>query len=315
MQCLIYMEFEGMNKLNFAAIDIGTNAARLLIKNEEGKVVEFIRYPLRLGEDVFTIGEISREKQDMMMRMMNGFRQMMRMYKVKSYRACATSAIREAKNGRTVIKRIIKNTEIDIEIIDAKQEAEFLCCSRLVNKAQGGVWAYVDVGGGSTEVTFAEHGDVLETRAYKVGTLRMLNDKVDAATKNQLKAELTELNAKYGKVNIIGLGGNINKLFQLIPIKERDNLNMPIKSLVKITKALSALSVEQRMSDYYLKKDRADVIVPAAKIFIKVAECLQSEYIYVPKMSLADGILASVYYDYKEKGIVKMFDDYSDDEL
>lgn len=303
-----------MKELNFAAIDIGTNAARLLIKNEDGKVIEFIRYPLRLGEDVFTIGEISRDKQDMMMRMMNGFRQMMRMYKVKSYKACATSAIREAKNGKTVIKRIIKSTEINVEIIDAKQEAEFLCCSRLVNKAQGGVWAYVDVGGGSTEVTFAEHGQVLDTRAYRLGTLRILNDKVENETRAQLRDELKEMHEKYGKVNIIGLGGNINKMFQLTPIKERDNMNMPIKSLNKLTKALAALTVEERMEKYYLKKDRADVIVPAGKIFSVVAECLESDYIYVPKMSLADGILATVYYDYKENGKIQMFDDYSEDE-
>lgn len=289
---------------NYAAIDIGTNAARLLIKNIDHnplgettfRKVLFIRYPLRLGLDVFTKGKIGKERADMMMRMIKGFKAMMRLYDVVDFRACATSAMRDAKNGKNIIKRIEKKTGIHIDIIDGKEEAGILYSNHIEKVPdKEGTYMYVDVGGGSTEVTLIHKGNLVGSMSYNVGTIRWLNRAVKEGIIDGLKADMVGMFASYGPINIIGSGGNINKLFRLAEEKNKKELKMPVSSLKVLHKALSPLSVDERMNRFGLKPDRADVIVPAAEIFLIIAECVHAEYIYVPTIGLADGIIDSLY--------------------
>lgn len=293
-----------MEGMNFAAIDIGTNAARLLIKNIDHnplgetkfRKVLFIRYPLRLGMDVFSKGKIGKERAEMMMRMIKGFKQMMRMYDVVDYRACATSAMRDAKNGMTLIKKIEKKTGIRIDLIEGKEEAGILYgnhIEKLPNKE--GTFMYVDVGGGSTEITLIHQGRLVGSMSYNIGTIRLLNRAVKDGIVDGLKADMAGMYANYGPINIIGSGGNINKLFRLADEKSKKELKLPITSLRSLHNDLQPLSVEERMDRFGLKPDRADVIVPAAEIFLIIADCIHSDYVYVPTIGLADGIIGELY--------------------
>lgn len=295
---------------NYAAIDIGTNAARLLIKNIDHtplgetkfRKVLFLRYPLRLGLDVFSKGKIGEERADMMMRMIKGFKAMMRLYDVVDYRASATSAMRDAKNGKSLIKKIEKKTGIKIEIIGGKEEAGILYSSHIENvPSKDATYMYVDVGGGSTEVTLIHKGRLVGSVSYNVGTIRLLNRAVKEGIIDGLKADMEGMYANYGPINIIGSGGNINKLYRLSEEKDKKELRMPVSSLRGLHKQLLPLSVDERMNRFNLKPDRADVIVPAAEIFLIIAECIRAEYIYVPTIGLADGIIDSLYTDDERK--------------
>ena len=291
-----------MEGMNFAAIDIGTNAARLLIKNIDHnplgetkfRKVLFIRYPLRLGMDVFSKGKIGKERAEMMMHMIKGFKQMMRMYDVVDYRACATSAMRDAKNGKALIKKIEKKTGIRIDLIEGKEEAGILYgnhIEKLPNKE--GTFMYVDVGGGSTEITLIHQGRLVGSMSYNIGTIRLLNRAVKDGIVDGLKADMAGMYANYGPINIIGSGGNINKLFRLAEEKSKKELKLPITSLRSLHNDLQPLSVEERMDRFGLKPDRADVIVPAAEIFLIIADCIHSDYVYVPTIGLAGGIIGN----------------------
>lgn len=293
-----------MEGMNFAAIDIGSNAARLLIKNIDHnplgdtkfRKVLFIRYPLRLGMDVFPTGKIGAERQKMMMRMIKGFKQMMRMYDVVDYRACATSAMRDAKNGKSLLKRIEKKTGINIELIDGKEEAGILYSNHIEKVPdKNGTFMYVDVGGGSTEITLIHQGKMVGAMSYNVGTIRLLNRAVKDGIVDGLKADMEGMFARYGTINIIGSGGNINKLFRLAEEKNKKELKLPTDSLRKLHEELQPLSLEERMDRYGLKTDRADVIVPAAEIFLTIADKIHAEYVYVPTIGLADGIIDALY--------------------
>lgn len=293
-----------MEGKNFAAIDIGTNAARLLIKNigSDGvgdtkfRKVLFIRYPLRLGMDVFSIGKIGKERRKMMMRMIKGFRQMMKMYDVVGYRACATSAMRDAANGKSLIRKIEKQTGVRIDLIDGKEEADILYSNHIEKVPdKNGTFIYVDVGGGSTEVTLIHQGKMVGSMSYNVGTIRLLSRAVKEGVMDGLRADMEGMFARYGTVNIIGSGGNINKLFRLAKEKNKKELKLPVGSLRKLYDELRPLSVEERMDSFGLKPDRADVIVPAAEIFLAIAEKVGAEYVYVPTIGLADGIIDSLY--------------------
>lgn len=293
-----------MEGMNFAAIDIGTNAARLLIKNIDNnplgetkfRKVLFIRYPLRLGMDVYSIGKVGQERATMMMRMIKGFKQMMNMYDVVDYRACATSAMRDAKNGEAIIRKIKKKTGVRIEIIDGKEEAGILYenhVAKLPDKE--GTFIYVDVGGGSTEVTLIHQGQLVGSMSYNIGTLRLLNRAVKEGIVDGLKSDMEGMFANYGPVNIIGSGGNINKLFRLAEGADRKSLKMPVESLRKLHAELQPLSIVERMDRFGLKPDRADVIVPAAEVFLIIADCIHADYVYVPTIGLADGIIGELY--------------------
>lgn len=292
-----------MKKVNYAAIDIGSNAVRLLIKcvNEENaselmSKVQLIRIPLRLGEDAFTTGVISDEKEKQLIRLMKAYKQLMKIYGVVDYRACATSAMRDAKNGKAIVRKIAKKTGIRIDIIDGQEEARIVYDNHIEQLfASGENYLYVDVGGGSTEVNFICNGELKSSRSYNIGTVRMLSGMVKEEEKEALRTELTALAAEYTPINIIGSGGNINKLFRLADKKDKKTSLLPIESLRETYTALQALSTEERIKQYKLKPDRADVIVPAAGIFLDIASYVNATGIIVPTIGLSDGIIDSLY--------------------
>lgn len=293
--------------MNIAAIDIGSNGARLLIKSfddnapaeERIRKLLFVRIPLRLGKDVFTLGKISKERQRMMMHMMKGFRQFMLLYNVAHFRACATSAMRGAANGTKVMKRIGKETGISLEIIPGAEEAQLLC-NNLVENTESGVgnYAYVDVGGGSTEISLLHDGVLAESHSFNVGTLRMLAGAVSQDERSAMCRVLEDYAHEFPNIRIIGSGGNINRLFRIARTKG-DSRELSVDALRDIYTNLASLSVEERMREYKLKDDRADVIVPAAEIFLMVAKSLECSAIMVPNISLADSIVDGIYRDLK----------------
>lgn len=287
----------------YAAIDIGSNAVRLLIKrvNEREKLdskrlckVLLLRVPLRLGFDVFSQGSVSEVKTVKLRRLMKAFRQLMKIYDVTDYRACATSAMRDASNGKSIINKIKKETDIAIEVIDGEEEARMIYNNHTeCLEDRMGNYIYVDVGGGSTELNFLVNGTLVQSLSYNVGTVRLLSGAVKDEVWQQLKNDLIRLTADFPQVNIIGSGGNINKLYRLAA--EKDNQRLSIDQLQKLYDEFLPLTPEQRMEQYGLKADRADVIVPAAQIFLAIAEVVKSEYIYVPVIGLADGIIDDLY--------------------
>lgn len=291
--------------MNIAAIDIGSNGARLLIKSFDDnapaasriKKLLFVRIPLRLGKDVFALGKISKERQRMMMHMMKGFRQFMLLYNVEHFRACATSAMRDAENGKKVMRHIEKETGIKLEIIPGAEEAQLLC-NNLVENTESGVgnFAYVDVGGGSTEISLLHDGVLAESHSFNIGTLRMLAGAVTPEERNAMCRMLEKYSEDFPGTKIIGSGGNINRLFRLAKIKG-DSRSLPVATLKQLYAELAPLSLEERMEQFKLKDDRADVIIPAAEIFLLVARSLKCEDILVPNISLADSIVDGIYRD------------------
>lgn len=290
-------------KTNYAAIDIGSNAVRLLIKEikeEQGKAhfskVLMLRVPLRLGFDVFDIGKISEKKEKNMIRLMKAFRHLMKIYDVKHCRACATSAMRDAKNGMDIIKQIEKKTGVHIDIIDGQEEAKIIYNNHVEHmEDQKGNYMYVDVGGGSTEINLLSEGQLVCSRSYNIGTVRMLNNAVKDSEWERLKNDLAELAKSYPQTNIIGSGGNINKLYRLADKKNKKKMTMQISVLQELHTRLKALSLEERMEQFGMKPDRADVIIPAGEIFLTIASIIGASYIHVPVIGLSDGIIDELY--------------------
>ena len=279
---------------NLAAIDIGSNAARILIKSVENtndaqhiKKLQFLRIPLRLGMDVFGSGEIGEEREEMLLRTMKIFRQLLILYDVKAYRICATSAFREAKNGSKVLKRVMKETKLRIDIISGEEEARTI----RDNYSSDGNLLYMDVGGGSTELSLVCDGKVIAGRSFNIGTIRMLNECVSPELWQEMQDTVLSLTKGVENVRIVGSGGNINKLYRLAPKKERVKETLRVDTLSRLYTRLSALSVEQRMIEYDLRPSRADVIVPAAQLFLMVARLVGTDIILVPTVGLADGII------------------------
>lgn len=299
-----------MGKVNYAAIDIGSNAVRLLIKSIDREAVQekkikkvmMLRVPLRLGFDVFSIGELSEKKADKLRRLMKAFRQLMKIYDVDDYRAYATSAMRDARNGRTIIKKIEKDTGIRIEIIDGQEEARMIYNNHIeCMEDRLGNYMYVDVGGGSTEINLLTNGELVWSVSYNIGTVRMLSNAVKEGTWQQMEEELMKVTEGVAAINIIGSGGNINKLFRLADKKDKKLQRLPVSSLQTVYDVLKPLTPEERVEAFSLKQDRADVIVPAAEIFLKIAEVVHAEYIYVPVIGLSDGIIDNLYAKSLEK--------------
>ena len=294
-----------MKSKNYAAIDIGSNAVRLLIKkvtriestgeNKFSKVL-LLRIPLRLGFDVFEKGEISPVKEERMRRLMKAYRHLMKIYEVDSFRACATSAMRDAKNGKGIIKKIAKSTGIQIEIIDGQEEAQMIYNNHIeCMEDRNGNYMYVDVGGGSTEVNLLVNGELVYSRSFNIGTVRILTGGVTEAAWQQMRDEIAAHTKNYPVINIIGSGGNINKLYKLIDKKDKRRKRIPISSLQSIYDKLKVLTPEARMDVFNLKPDRADVIVPASEIFLCIADVIHSEYVYVPEIGLSDGIIDNLF--------------------
>lgn len=288
----------------YAAIDIGSNAARLLVKqmkaNDDGTIksskLMMLRVPLRLGFDVFSSGKISSKKERNMIRLMKAYHHLMKIFDVDVYRACATSAMRDTKNGAEIIKRIEKTAGIKLEIIDGQEEARMVYNNHIeCLEDRTGNYIYVDVGGGSTEVNFLSSGQLVFSHSYNIGTVRTLCGVVKQEEWDKLKADMSELAKSYSNVGIIGSGGNINKLYRLAPVKNKKDLSIKVTILQELYDELKPLTVAERMERFSLKSDRADVIVPAAEIFLTISSILKVENIYVPVIGLADGIIDALF--------------------
>lgn len=294
-----------MKTKSYGAIDIGSNAVRLLIKKVSRKEstgedkfskILLLRVPLRLGFDVFEKGEISPVKEERMRRLMKAYRHLMKIYEVESFRACATSAMRDAKNGKAIIKKIRKTTGIHIEIIDGQEEAQMIYNNHVeCREDQNGNYMYVDVGGGSTEINLLIEGKLVYSKSFNIGTVRILTGGVTEAAWHQMRDEIGRVTKNHAEINIIGSGGNINKLYRLIEKKDKKRKRVPIASLQKMYDKLKVLTPEARMETFNLKPDRADVIVPASEIFLCIAEVIHANYIYVPEIGLSDGIIDNLY--------------------
>ncbi|MFI3304554.1 MAG: hypothetical protein SNF68_05605 [Rikenellaceae bacterium] len=290
-----------MNRETLAAIDIGSNAIRLLINYVEVngsvnyKKAAFIRVPIRLGEDVFTAGEISEEKRKKMGVAMLSFAHLMNTFNVKAYRACATSAMREAKNGAEVVQYIKEVSGINIEIISGIDEAKTIFeagnIERFIPKDTN--YIYVDVGGGSTEVTVYSGSRRVTSESFRLGTVRTISEGVNKAEYKEFKEWLERIALPFKPIAIIGSGGNINKSHKLLG--KRDNEAIKYGELREIYDTLKVLSYEQRIKQFGLNTYRADVIVPAMKIFLTAAKTCKIEDIIAPRIGLADGIIHQLY--------------------
>jgi exopolyphosphatase/guanosine-5'-triphosphate,3'-diphosphate pyrophosphatase len=287
--------------LILAAIDIGSNAARLLIcevvkhdKELEFSKLSLIRIPLRLGFDVFEKGYIGFRKKKMLLNTIDAFSALMKVYEVDHYIACATSAMRDASNSKEIIKEIKADTGIKIEVISGDLEAEIIYENHIAELLDASKsYLYIDVGGGSTEVTLFHKSAVAFQKSFNIGTVRLLTNKVEDATWEDLKQTLKEIGKKYPKLVAIGSGGNINKIFSMINSKNIKSI--PIEVIREFLRVLEPMSVEERMHTYLLKRDRADVIVPALRIYANTMKWANIDEIHVPKIGLADGLINHLY--------------------
>jgi len=292
-----------INIRKFAAIDIGSNAMRLLISNvveQDGKEPQFnksslVRVPIRLGQDAFTVGEISPENIDRMVDAMKAFNLLMKVHKVERYMAFATSAMREAYNAKEVVALIKKKADIKIEIIDGKKEAAIIASTDLHHLLKTDeTYLFVDVGGGSTEFTLFSDGKMINSRSFKAGTVRLLNNMVHDVVWDEIEKWIKTNTAGYDEVTLIGSGGNINKLFKMSGKQQEKPLSyIYINSQYAF---LNSLSYEQRIAELGLNSDRADVIIHATRIYLNAMKWSGARQIYVPKIGLSDGIVKAMYY-------------------
>jgi len=286
-----------------AAIDIGSNAMRLLISNvveQEGKEPQFnksslVRVPIRLGQDAFTVGEISTENIDRMVDAMKAFNLLMKVHKVERYMAFATSAMREAYNAKEVVELIKKKADIKIEIIDGKKEAAIIASTDLHHLLRTDqTYLFVDVGGGSTEFTLFSDGKMITSRSFKAGTVRLLNNMVHDVVWDEIEKWIKTNTKDYEEVTLIGSGGNINKLFKMSGKQQEKPLSyIYINSQYAF---LNSLTYEQRIAELGLNSDRADVIIHATRIYLNAMKWSGARQIYVPKIGLSDGIVKAMYY-------------------
>lgn len=293
-----------MGKSHYAGIDIGSNAVRLLIKclNEPGSTeplskVQLVRVPLRLGEDAFVDGRISKKKSKQLISLMKAYHELMEIYEVEAFRACATSAMRDAENGMELVDKIYEKTGIKIEIIDGREEAQLISSDliRALSGQEEETFLYVDVGGGSTELNLVRGSNLIESRSFDIGTIRQLSGKVRDEERESFGKYVQHLKETYGTPRLVGTGGNINKLLRLGAPSERANIcNLPVANLRAVADELRQYTPVERMLIFRLKPDRAEVIVPAADIFLLVAEITEATEIIVPTKGLADGIVDSV---------------------
>lgn len=289
----------------YAAIDIGSNAVRLLIANvieEKDKEPKFkksslVRVPIRLGQDAFTSGKISEANMSKMQDTMNAFRLLMKSHEVIKYMACATSALREASNGEELVEKIKIASEIDIEIIDGKKEAAIIASTDLKNFIdQNSDYLYVDVGGGSTELTIFSNGRIINSKSFKVGTVRLLNREGKGTFDwDEIKNWVKKNTKGFHKVTMIGSGGNINKIHRM----SGKTVDKPLSYIFLNAQFhfFNAMTYTDRVSEIGLNPDRADVIIPALKIYLNVMKWAGAKKMYVPKIGLSDGMVKTLYYN------------------
>ena len=285
----------------YAAIDIGSNAVRLMVANVSkvnGKTsvkrLALIRVPIRLGDDVFTVGVISEKNYNRMIDAMIAFKHLMKVHDVSEYRAMATSAMRNADNGHKLIAEIRKTSGINIEIIDGKKEAAIIFSTKLsdlIKKDKS--YIYVDVGGGSTEITVISKGKIIGSKSFRVGTVRILKDKVDESYWNKIERWIKDKTKGLANIEAIGSGGNINKIFKMSGKAEGDTLSHSF--LFAQLNYLKSFSFEERIEELRLNEDRADVIIPATEIYMSAMEWAGAKKMHVPKIGLVDGIIRGIY--------------------
>ncbi len=291
-----------LNIEKYGAIDIGSNAIRLLVTTvieKKGndtlfKKTSLVRVPIRLGADVFVKGEISLKNASRMIDAMNAFQLLMNTHNITRYKACATSAMREASNGKEIAEIIEAKTGIKINIIDGDAEAAIIASTDLKSLLQRDkVFLYVDVGGGSTELTIFANGDKVASHSFKIGTVRIINDMVEDAMWNEMKQWIKVQTKPFEKVEVIGSGGNIISIFKNSDKKS----GMPLSYfyMVSFYELVKSYTNEERITEMDMNPDRADVIVPATKIYLSAMKWSGSKNIYVPKIGLSDGIIKSLY--------------------
>lgn len=288
--------------MKLAAIDIGSNAARLLINDviigPQGKPefvkLTLVRVPLRLGFDVFERGEISPERIQMLIKTIQSYKLLIDVYKVKHYITAATSAMRDAANAKEILQQVKKETGMEIKVISGGDEASFIYENHVAEKLSSQEsYLYIDVGGGSTELTLFSDGKLAAKESFNIGTIRLLKNQVSEDNWNEMRNFIKRKTTGYHHITAIGSGGNINKIFSLSKRKEGKPLNLEL--LRNYFKEFSSLSLAQRISLYRLREDRADVIVPALLIYINVMRWADTEEIFVPKIGLADGLIHILY--------------------
>lgn len=293
--------------MKLAAIDIGSNAARLLVTeiitnpgNEPRFTkVSLVRVPLRLGFDVFEFGEIRKEKYRQLLATMKAFALLMEVYEVDNYKACATSAMRDAGNKKDILRKIKLESGIGIDIISGDEEATYIFDNHIAeNLEKGHAYLYIDVGGGSTELTFFSEGKLQYKESFNIGTIRILKNQVNETLWNELKEHIQKFTKNKLPLIAIGSGGNINKIFSLSKRKEGKSLS--IELLKDYYHELSNVSLQERMRLYGLKDDRADVIVPALLIYTNVMKWAGIDEIFVPRIGLADGIIQKLFEDLQQ---------------
>lgn len=295
--------------MKLAAIDIGSNAARLLIsdvilssnRRPQFQKVNLVRVPLRLGFDVFEEKKISKEKEDMIINTIKAYKLLMDAYGVAYCKAAATSAMRDASNADEILARVKKETGIGIEVITGDAEASLIYENHIAeNLDKNHTYLYIDVGGGSTELTFFANGRLIFKRSFNIGTIRLLKNQVDDFLWDEMKDFVKRETRPYHDIVAIGSGGNINKIFSLS--KRKEGKALPLQLLKDYYKEFSSFSIADRIRIYKLREDRADVIVPALFIYMNVMRWANIEEIYVPKIGLADGLIQHLYDELKAKG-------------
>jgi|TARA_B110000503_G_scaffold37547_2_gene61393 exopolyphosphatase/guanosine-5'-triphosphate,3'-diphosphate pyrophosphatase len=281
----------------YAAIDIGSNAVRMLVANVveyEKKTIflknSLVRIPVRLGQDAFSEGKISEVNIKRIIKSMKAFKLLMKVHGVKDYLAFATSALREAKNGSKVVEKVLEKSGIKIEIIDGKKEAKIISNTTIFDTiSKEKTFLYVDVGGGSTEFSVLIKGKRTYSKSFKIGTVRLLNDKVSDETWQAAEEWVNEHTQGHEKIYLLGTGGNINKLHKMAGIK--DDRPISYLTLNALSNKLNLLTYEERIVKLGLNPDRSDVILPAAKLFLKTLNWSGAKDIYVPKVGLSDGMI------------------------
>lgn len=277
---------------------------RLLVSNiveQEGKETQFnksslVRVPIRLGQDAFTVGEITEENISRMVDAMKAYKLLMKVHKVERYMACATSAMREAYNGKEVAETIEREAGVKIEIIDGKKEAAIIASTDLHHFLKADMtYLYVDVGGGSTEFSLFDNGKIVASRSFKNGTVRLLNNMVNEVVWQEIEKWIKTVTEPYENITMVGSGGNINKLFKLSGKKQEKPLSyFYVNSQYQF---LNGLTYEQRIAELGLNPDRADVIIYATRIYLNAMKWSGARNIYVPKIGLSDGIVKAMYYN------------------
>ena len=297
--------------MKFASIDIGSNAVRLLFCNvieDKGTTVfkkaELIRIPLRLGEDAFLRKKITKEKADRLVTTMKAFRHLINVHDVISYRACATAALRTATNSADIIKRIQKEAGLPVTIIDGKTEASIIYANHAEeNLEHDASYMYVDIGGGSTEVTLISNGKCIASKSFNIGTILLLYNKVEKKYWLEFREWIKTVSEGKTNITAIGSGGNINKLYKMSDRK--GNKPLSYKKLKLITAKIESYNTPDRIKILGLNPDRADVIVPAAKILLAIMKSARIQKIVVPEIGLSDGIVRGLYAEYKMKKATK----------